>query len=247
MIESWHSTVEFELRMLEHFTTKARQVHGRVPGMTMDPAGTRPWWVMGWSAVTSMMWVETDSETWWPRTPPASTTMPSKMMHREPMKASSLMPHHAITHSSPGTFARPEPERSATTCAARLGRFRNTLTIKAIRPRLAGAGSIPSRSQTSGNSARPGKRVDRPRCQTQIRPDPKPFDRTRARPGRRSGPALTCGESHPVQHVNSEVRRSVEDRQNAGAEHAAVNEPQRHLLAVITEQALPLAEDKPER
>jgi len=30
VIESWHSTVEFELRRLEHFTTKA-QVRARIP------------------------------------------------------------------------------------------------------------------------------------------------------------------------------------------------------------------------
>ena len=35
VIESWHSTVEFELRMLEHFTTKA-QAHARVAAWIED-------------------------------------------------------------------------------------------------------------------------------------------------------------------------------------------------------------------
>jgi putative transposase len=40
VIESWHSTVEFELRRLEHFTTKA-QAYRRVPAWIEEYCHTR--------------------------------------------------------------------------------------------------------------------------------------------------------------------------------------------------------------
>jgi putative transposase len=45
VIESWHSTVEFELRRLEHFATRAAARAGWRPGsrITRPGGGTRPW------------------------------------------------------------------------------------------------------------------------------------------------------------------------------------------------------------
>ena len=45
VIESWHSTLEFELRALEHFATKARHGRGSPPGSTITTTtGATPRW-----------------------------------------------------------------------------------------------------------------------------------------------------------------------------------------------------------
>ena len=45
VIESWHSTLEFELRAVEHFATRARPGPGSAPGSrtTTPTGGTPPW------------------------------------------------------------------------------------------------------------------------------------------------------------------------------------------------------------
>ena len=85
------------------WNSPAGKLRARVPGTTTERAGTRPRWVMGSSAVTSMMGVLLVSVTFAPSTAPSSISTPSVTMQREPMNA----PSSTMTGRAPGGSSTP--------------------------------------------------------------------------------------------------------------------------------------------